>query len=71
MIVKLKPNLKGRHSKWIHLSFDKSYECEFIAAKYEDWYVIKCDDGLTRQFATFHFLTIDEIRENKLKELGI
>jgi hypothetical protein len=68
MIVKLKPNtiLKG-----YHISNDKVYECEFKKTKYQDWYVIKCDDGLTREFATFHFLTRDEIRNKKLNDLGI
>jgi hypothetical protein len=68
MIVKLKPNtiLKG-----YHLSNDKVYECELRKTKYEDWFVIKCDDGFVREFATFHFLTIDEIRNEKLNDLGI
>jgi hypothetical protein len=68
MIVKLRPN---NILKDYHLSNDKVYKCEFKKTKYQDWYVIKCDDGLTREFATFHFLTIDEMRDERLDDLGI
>jgi hypothetical protein len=32
---------------------------------------VKCEDGKFRKYATEHFIDIQEVREQKLKELGI
>lgn len=34
-------------------------------------YVVKCEDGKFRKYDTEHFIDIQEVREQKLKELGI
>ena len=68
MLVKLKPesNLKS-----YHLTNDKFYKSELRKTKYNDWFIIKCDDGLTREFSTLHFISIEDIRDQKLKNLGL
>jgi hypothetical protein len=34
-------------------------------------YVVKCEDGKFRKYDAEHFKDIQEVREDKLKELGI
>lgn len=69
MIVKLK---KDTHLKGYHLSNDKEYSAEVVERKFNAiWYVIKCDDGLTREFSSNHFISIEEMRDKKLNDLGI
>ena len=69
MIVKLK---KDTSLKEYHISNDKEYTAEVVNRKWNaKWYKIKCDDGLTREFSDNHFITIEEIRDKRLNDLGI
>lgn len=76
MIVKLK---KENSLKEFHISNDKEYTAEVVERKWGPpapcvasiWYKIKCDDGLTREFSDNHFITIEEIRDKRLNDLGI
>lgn len=68
MIVKLKPD--SDIGKLYHLSINK----EYVAVKKVRsvvWYEIKCDDGLTREFSSNHFISIEEMRDKKLNDLGL
>ncbi len=55
------------------------YECELTPTIYDPMtfkpappsYVVKCEDGKFRKYNTDNFLTLSEVREIKLKELGI
>ena len=55
------------------------YECELTPTLYGPntlqptgpFYIVRCEDGKFRKYAAEHFLDIVEIREEKLKELGI
>jgi hypothetical protein len=55
------------------------YECEPAPIIYdvitfkpdEPSYIVKCEDGMLRKYNADNFLTISEVREIKLKELGI
>jgi hypothetical protein len=73
MIVKLKPD--NTIGKFYSLSLNKEYVAEVIGRKMGDWYKIKCDDGHIREFFTncidHHFITIEEMRDKKLNDLGI
>ena len=69
MIVKLK---KGTNLKSYHLSNDREYIAEVVERKFNaTWYKIKCDDGYIREFLDNHFITIEEIRDKRLNDLGI
>ena len=69
MIVKLKPdNTIGR---FFSVSKDKEYVAEVLTRKTGNWYKIKCDDGHIREFSEYHFISIEEIRDKKLNDLGI
>jgi hypothetical protein len=68
MIVKLK---KETSLKEFHISNDREYIAEIVERKWTKWYKIKCDDGLTREFSDNHFITIEEIRDKRLNDLGI
>jgi len=35
------------------------------------WYKIKCDDGKFREFSESNFISVEEMRNNKLNNLGI
>lgn len=37
----------------------------------QPYYIVKCDDGKYRKMGAHMFKTLDEIREEKLKQLGI
>jgi hypothetical protein len=55
------------------------YECELTPTIYDPMtfkpappsYVVKCEDGKFRKYDAEHFKDIQEVREDKLKELGI
>lgn len=55
------------------------YECELTPTLYDPttlqptgpFYVVRCEDGKFRKYAAEHFRDIVEIREEKLKKLGI
>lgn len=69
MIVKLK---KETNLKEYQLSNDKEYLAEIVERKFNAiWYKIKCDDGYIREFLDTHFITIDEMRDRRLNDLGI
>ena len=69
MIVKLKPD--NTIGKFYSVSKDKEYVAEVINRKTGDWYKIKCDDGHIREFSEYHFISINEMRDKKLNDLGI
>ena len=69
MIVKLKPD--NTIGKLFSVSKDKEYVAEVINRKTGDWYKIKCDDGHIREFSEYHFISINEMRDKKLNDLGI
>jgi hypothetical protein len=69
MIVKLKPD--NTIGKFFSVSKDKEYVAEVINRKTGDWYKIKCDDGHIREFSEYHFISINEMRDKKLNDLGI
>jgi hypothetical protein len=69
MIVKLKPD--NTIGKLYSLSENKEYVAEVIGRKIGDWYKIKCDDGHIREFSTNYFISIEEMRDKKLNDLGI
>jgi hypothetical protein len=71
MIVKLKPDSRCDLKKLYALSLNKEYVAEVIGRKMGDWYKIKCDDGHIREFSDHHFITIEEMRDKKLNDLGI
>lgn len=55
------------------------YECELTPTIYdpmtfkpsESFYIVTCEDGKFRKYKADNFLTLAEVRENKLNELGI
>lgn len=57
----------------------KTYECNLVPKIYdtsnfkpsEPSYLVKCEDGKMRKYHVEHFIDISEVREKKLKELGI
>ena len=53
------------------LSLNKEYVAELVSRKTGDWYKIKCDDGHIREFSTNYFISIEEMRDKKLNDLGI
>jgi hypothetical protein len=61
------------------LIMGKMYECELTPTLYDPTtlnpakpsYVVKCEDGKFRRYNAEHFRDIQEVREVKLKELGI
>jgi hypothetical protein len=61
------------------LIMGKMYECELTPKIYDPVtfkpakpsYVVKCEDGKFRKYDAEHFKDIQEVREEKLKELGI
>ncbi len=61
------------------LIMGKIYECELTPTIYDPMtfeptppsYVVKCEDGKFRKYDAEHFKDIQEVREDKLKELGI
>lgn len=72
MIVKLKKDNNLVISlKEYRVSVDKEYSAEVVKRKSGTWYRIKCDDGYTREFLDTHFITIDDIRDRRLNDLGI
>lgn len=69
MIVKLK---KETNLKDYHITNGKEYIAEIVERKFNAiWYKIKCDDGYIREFLDTHFITIDEMRDRRLNDLGI
>jgi hypothetical protein len=69
MIVKLK---KENSLKAYYLSNDKEYTAEVVDREWgSKWYKIECDDGYIREFSDNHFITIEEIRDKRLNDLGI
>lgn len=75
MIVKLKNQnhepLKTNLKEY-GLSNDKEYVAEVVERKWNaTWYKIKCDDGYIREFLDIHFITIEEMRDKKLNDLGL
>jgi hypothetical protein len=71
MIVKLKKDRWSRIGKLYALSLNKEYVAELVSRKTGDWYKIKCDDGHIREFSTNYFISIEEMRDKKLNDLGI
>jgi hypothetical protein len=71
MIVKLKSDRCSRICKLYNLSENKEYVAELVGRKTGDWYKIKCDDGHIREFSTNYFITIEEMRNKKLNDLGL
>lgn len=69
MRVKLKPD--SDIGSYYNLGKDKEYVALIRMIGSGVWYQIKCDDGHIRDFSTIHFDSIEEIREGKLKDLGI
>jgi hypothetical protein len=61
------------------LIMGKMYECELTPTIYDPMtfkpappsYVVKCEDGKFRKYEVVNFKDIQEVREDKLKELGI
>jgi hypothetical protein len=61
------------------LIYGNIYECELTPTTYDPntykpakpSYVVKCEDGKFRKYDAEHFRDIQEVREQKLKELGI
>ena len=60
------------------LIMGKMYECELSPTMYDPTtfkpvraYIVTCEDGKFRKYDLEHFRDIVEIREEKLKELGI
>ena len=57
----------------------KMYECEFTPTMYDPntyqpakpYYIVRCEDGKFRKYDAEHFRDIEEVRAEKLKELGI
>ena len=55
------------------------YECELTPTIYDPMtfqpakpsYVVRCEDGKFRKYDAEHFRDMQEVREEKLKELGI
>ena len=60
-------NTKGAYRE-IPLTVGKIYETNGGPSA---MYSVICDDGVLRAFSTSRFITVDECREKKLKELGI
>ena len=61
------------------LIMGKAYECELTPTIYDPMtfqpakpsYIVKCEDGKLRKYDAEHFRSIQEAREEKLKDLGI
>jgi hypothetical protein len=61
------------------LKVGSMYECELTPTIYDPVtlnpdkpsYVVACEDGKFRKYYAEHFKDIQEVREEKLKELGI
>ena len=61
------------------LKVGSMYECELTPTMYdpntlqpsEPYYIVTCEDGKFRKYAAEYFRDIVEMREEKLKELGI
>ena len=61
------------------LIMGKMYECELTPKIYDPLtfqldkpsYIVTCEDGKMRKYYVEHFIDIVELREKKLKELGI
>jgi hypothetical protein len=61
------------------LKVGSMYECDLAPTIYDAMtfqpskpsYVVKCEDGMFRRYDAEHFRDIQEVREDKLKELGI
>lgn len=55
------------------------YKCELTPTIYdpitlnpaEPYYIVTCEDGKFRKYKADNFLTLAEVRETKLNELGI
>lgn len=64
---------------WYLLKKDKNYEGDFTPTMYDPntlmpapkGVVIRCEDGKMRKFEASDFYTIQELRDQKLDELGI
>lgn len=67
------------YMKSYNYTVGKQYDCEFIAhnphLSIQECYVIENDNGLSRFFSKTRFelcfIPLSEIREDKLKDLGI
>ena len=61
------------------LIMDNWYECELTPTIYdpitlkpsEPYYIVTCEDGKLRKYKADNFITLAEVRETKLNELGI
>jgi hypothetical protein len=61
------------------LTPNKIYDVELTPKIYDPktlkesqlFYIVKCDDGSYRKIGIHMFKTLDEVREEKLKQLGI
>jgi hypothetical protein len=70
---------KNRGSSENILIYGNIYEYELAPTTYDPntyklakpSYVVKCEDGKFRKYDAEHFRDIQEVREQKLKELGI
>ncbi len=57
----------------------KCYDGDLVPIQYDPQtlqpapasYVIKCDDGYNRKVDALYFITLEELRQKKLEELGI
>jgi hypothetical protein len=49
----------------------KTYDPNTFKEDRKSYYIVKCDDDAYRKIGIHMFKTIDEIRDEKLKELGI
>ena len=69
MIVKLKPD--SDIGGYYNLTKDKEYVALIRTIGRGVWYRIQCDDGHIRDFSQIHFDSREQIRDGKLKDLGI
>jgi len=61
------------------LIMGKMYECELTPTIYDPLtfqldkpsYIVTCEDGKMRKYKADYFITLTELRETKLNELGI
>lgn len=53
---------------FLPLTIGKTYE---YAHEYEYSYIIKDDSGLGRYYQKYFFITLEEYRNKRLKEIGI
>jgi len=62
-----------------YLTIGNIYDCELCPKMYDPYtyeqvqpyYIVKCDDDKYRKIDVHFFTTLEEMRDNKLDELGI